>query len=182
MSTSIRLCAWRRCEYAASDGLPVCFRHAMEIHDHVRTVSESLPPPKPLTPEQKARAITLMDDKRAAKRMLWGQIYYIRLNDVIKIGWTSCLNDRLISYHPGAILLAHHSGTRADERDLHRSFKPLRVHGREWYRGDAQIILDHIAKVIAENGEPKIEYEMSRPKGQVTGKRSPTVTAGKHHV
>lgn len=44
--------------------------------------------------------------------------------------------------------LAGHPGTRADERDLHRSFRPFLAAGREWYH-PAQLLMDHIAEAKA---------------------------------
>lgn len=175
------LCCWTNCRFPVEDDLPMCGFHAR----HVAAVVAEWPEEKgrtQLTAEDLARREQMRADHLARKRGQWGQIYYIRLNDVIKIGWTSNLHSRLVDYNPGAVLLAHHAGTRADERDLHRAFAPLRVHGREWYDGNAQIILDHIDAVLTEHGEPTVKLDMSAPKQRIRPKAGPTVTAGMYHV
>jgi hypothetical protein len=90
-------------------------------------------------------------------------IYYLRQGDLIKIGYSTRLYDRLFAYGPTVEVLAHHPGTRADERDLHRSFRPFLAHGREWYH-QANVLMDHITDVIARYGEPTCIPEWSKPK------------------
>lgn len=163
-------CCWPNCRFLPEDEVPLCDFHARQV----AVVVAEWPADRgqfQRTVADQERIDRMREDALKTKRAQWGQIYYIRLNDVIKIGWTSNLYGRLIDYNPGAVLLAHHAGTRADERDLHRSFAPLRVHGREWYDGAAQIILDHIAKVLDENGPPKVQLEMNAPVRQLTHKR-----------
>lgn len=62
-----------------------------------------------------------------------GWIYYLILDEKLKIGWTTNLEQRIKAYPPHAVVAIEHPGTRADERDLHRSLKPSLVAGREWY-------------------------------------------------
>jgi hypothetical protein len=181
MPVAWHICCWPNCRFPVEDDLPLCGHHARDTAAIVNEWPEDKGRVQ-LTPEDIARRKQRRADYLATKRGQWGQIYYIRLNDVIKIGWTSNLHSRLIDYNPGAVLLAHHAGTRTDERDLHRSFKPLRVHGREWYDGNASIILDHIAKVIDQHGEPTIKLDMTAPPRPMRPKAGPTVTAGKHHA
>lgn len=90
-------------------------------------------------------------------------IYYIRQGDLIKIGYSTNLHGRLTSYGPTAKVLAHHAGTRADERDLHRTFRPLLAHGREWYN-PGEVLLDHIARMVEQHGEPWCIPDWSKPK------------------
>lgn len=91
-------------------------------------------------------------------------IYYLRQGDLIKIGYSTRLDERLFSYGPTAEILAHHPGTRADERDLHRTFRPFLAHGREWYH-PAKILLEHIDNMIETHGGPVFVPEWSTPKG-----------------
>lgn len=173
-------CVWPSCRFLPEDDVPLCDYHARQVFNTVKAwpadrdgISRTLADQERL--DQKR------EDALKTKRSQWGQIYYIRLNDVIKIGWTSHLYGRLIDYSPGAVLLAHHAGTRADERDLHRSFAPLRVHGREWHNGSAQIILDHIEAMLAEHGPPTVKLQMHAP-SQQSGKRPRVkVTAARAH-
>lgn len=178
------LCTWRGCTYVASGSWPVCIHHGLQIYGDLCMVTdekrEELAARPPMTAADRERFDQMQADQLSRRRQQWGQIYYIRLNDVIKIGWTSNLHGRLVDYNPGAVLLCHHAGTRADERDLHRSFKPLRVHGREWYDGNAAIILDHVAAMVEKHGQPTVKLNMRPPRKAVTAKRGPTVTAGRH--
>jgi hypothetical protein len=96
----------------------VCRDHALSIWSAVQHANNVVPRVTPLTHHG---------------HLIEGWIYYIRLDDKIKIGWTANLEKRLRSYPPHAEVVAEHPGTRADERDLHRSFKPSRAAGREWY-------------------------------------------------
>lgn len=90
-------------------------------------------------------------------------IYYVRQGELIKIGYSTRLYDRLFAYGPTAEVLAHHPGTRADERDLHRTFRPFLAHGREWYT-PAKILMDHIEAMTAKHGDPWCIPEWSKPK------------------
>lgn len=80
-------------------------------------------------------------------------IYYLRQSELIKIGYSADLMNRLRAYGPAAVILAHHPGDRAVERDLHRTFRPFLARGREWYH-PRQLLLDHIDRVVTEHGEP----------------------------
>lgn len=97
------------CGDARPDGLLVCEGHADEIATQVRR--------RKSVPAHKAD----------------GWIYYLLLDGKLKIGWTANLAQRLKSYPPHAVMVLDHPGTRADERDLHRSLAPSRIVGREWY-------------------------------------------------
>lgn len=115
------------------------------------------------TPEELAAAI-------AEDKAFEHDVYYVQVGDLIKIGYSSDLEKRLFSYGPTAKVLAHHYGTRADERDLHRTFRPFLAHGREWYT-PAKVLMDHIAQMIERYGEPWCIPEWSKPKGHVTAQR-----------
>jgi hypothetical protein len=83
-----------------------------------------------------------------------GVVYYANVGGGhIKIGWTSDLAKRMRQYPPNTVLLAVHPGTRADERKLHKRFAVHRAFGTEWYPM-VPVILDHIARVVAEHGQP----------------------------
>lgn len=62
-----------------------------------------------------------------------GRIYYLQVGSRIKIGWTSDMSQRMRAYPPDSVLLAVEQGSLADERDMHRTCRPYRTHGREWY-------------------------------------------------
>lgn len=61
-----------------------------------------------------------------------GAIYFIRVGDLLKIGWTSDVAGRFRQLSPDAVIHIE-AGTKADERDYHRQFAEHLVHGREWF-------------------------------------------------
>lgn len=75
-----------------------------------------------------------------------GTIYYLRVGDLIKIGFTSYMEDRMRSYPPNAELLAQHPGTRETERQMHHRFLHRVAKGREWFTPCDEIDL-HITQV-----------------------------------
>lgn len=134
----------------------VCRNHEMEIWDRVRRrrgdpVIEQLILESVAQQDQRRRDDELRQ-REVAKTQGW--IYYLRLDEKIKIGWTSDLDQRMKAYPPHAIRLAVHRGSRADERDLHRTFTPFRVAGREWY-SQGNELMSHIQKyVVVEDKDP----------------------------
>lgn len=58
-----------------------------------------------------------------------GFVYYIRMDDLIKIGYATNIANRMRAYPPSAELLAAHPGTEKLEREIHLEFKTsLRSH------------------------------------------------------
>lgn len=85
-----------------------------------------------------------------------GEIYFVRIDDLVKVGWTSKLADRVRSYGPKAELLANYPGTRADEAALHRQLTPARFRGREWY-SDTDVIRAFIHEALERHGPPRFD-------------------------
>lgn len=139
------LCVIPACDDYPLKGHHVCMRHSVEIWQTVQRSKGD--------PEVHQIAVELVADRErraeeAHRKNIefnkqHGTIYYLRLDEKIKIGWSANLPQRLMSYPPHMVLLCDHPGTRADERDLHRSFKPSRAAGREWYH-PTQELLAHI--------------------------------------
>lgn len=100
-----------------------------------------------------------------------GDIYFIRLGELVKVGWTRDLFQRVKSYGASAELLVSYPGTRDDETNLHRQLRPALAKGREWYE-DGQIIAAFIAEALAKYGQPRpFEFMWTQPKRIVAGKR-----------
>jgi hypothetical protein len=82
------------------------------------------------------------------------RVYFIEMNDFIKIGFTRNLSRRLEDLslgHPYEIRLLHDiPGTFDTETDMHRRFKHLHVRG-EWFKKDADV-LEFIEQ--SKRGEP----------------------------
>lgn len=100
-----------------------------------------------------------------------GQIYFVRIGGLVKVGWTRDLWSRIKSYGASAELLAAYDATRQDETNLHRQLTPARAKGREWYE-DGDIIAKFIAEALAKYGvPPALEGMWTQPKQIVAGKR-----------
>lgn len=155
--------------------LPICFPHAAviwkslvkahtqrdEFIEAVADVNQRLAEREVREHEQEKRDFLARED---------GDIYFIRLNDLIKVGWTRDIYQRVRSYGASAELLAYYPATRDDETNLHRQLTPARAKGREWY-DDGPIVQQFIDQALAKYGTPKIELFWTTPKRVVAGKR-----------
>lgn len=77
-----------------------------------------------------------------------GVVYYIRIGELVKIGFTVRWSNRRQGYPPTAELLAMEPGTLLVEAQRHAQFAHLLVHGREWFT-DAPDIRRHIRTLPA---------------------------------
>lgn len=101
-----------------------------------------------------------------------GEIYFVLVDGLVKVGWTSKLADRIRAYGPKAVMLANYPGTRADESALHRQLTPARAHGREWYH-DGDVIRLFVDEALKKYGPPRFKsIEWTEPKQFVAGKRA----------
>lgn len=101
-----------------------------------------------------------------------GQIYFVLVDGLIKVGWTSKLADRIRAYGPKAVLLAHYPGSRSDETALHKQLTPARSHGREWYH-DGDVVRLFVTEALAKHGPPRFDsIAWTEPKQTVAGKRA----------
>jgi hypothetical protein len=84
-------------------------------------------------------------------------VYFFRLDDLIKIGFTKNLTARKNRFSGArwTDLLAVASGTYEDEQALHRKFAEHRARHREWYHPAPQI-LAHINEIRERYGLPAI--------------------------
>lgn len=105
---------------------------------------------------------------RKASRENWqakqnGHIYFVRLNGLVKVGWSRDVDDRLRAYGPDVEVLVIYEGTRQDETNLHRQLRPVLARGREWYE-DGKIIADFVAEAVAKHGQPEVFTNWTQPK------------------
>jgi hypothetical protein len=84
------------------------------------------------------------------QRQVSGTVYYMRIGNRVKIGWTSNLKTRMASINPEE-LLASEPGTRDTERERHQQFDNLRIHG-EWFAME-EPLLSHIESLRPEQEE-----------------------------
>lgn len=136
--------AWRQIQQAS--GLPVLIETAKQVEKRER--------------EYQARL-------RNGKPESDGELYFVRINDLVKVGWTATLSRRLKEYGAGAELLCHYPGTRDDETTLHRRLNAVRAMGREWYH-DGPVIQRYVDQALEEHGPPTAKAAWTVPKNPVT--------------
>lgn len=112
--------------------LPVCDRHAVETYRKVREVLGA-PAPKGM-PSSRAKFTP-------------GLVYFIRQENLIKIGFSNDVARRRQTLGGGSVL-ATMPGDQFTERALHKKFNHLRAHG-EWFRPGAEL-LDYIRSLRRE--------------------------------
>lgn len=152
--------------------IPVCYRHEVIITRQTEsrwTEPDYLATRQRLSRQRVVREIEaerkadLQHESAGAKQ---GQIYFVRLNGLIKVGWASKLRSRLKSYGASAEILCHFPASRADETHLHRQLRPYLAKGREWYQ-DCKLIEDVTADYIKQYGQPTIFPDWTVPKPDV---------------
>lgn len=92
-----------------------------------------------------------------------GQLYFVRLNGLVKVGWSAELVKRLKAYGPDVEILCHYPGTRQDETLMHRQLKPYLAKGREWFE-DCKVVEDIVAGIVQQHGPPTLSAEWTAPK------------------
>lgn len=156
------LCRVKDCSQRIWGRTPLCERHAYDMwlkievekkleaeHERHRIQTEAA----------KARYDDLQEQKRMEQEALkaeWrrqaeeeerimrsknrpGMIYYLRVGALIKIGFSSYLDERLRAYPPDSKVLAVHPGTPEVERQVHNKFFNHLSHGREWFTPSPEI-------------------------------------------
>lgn len=119
-----------RCRNQAVAGFvaPLCTQHLLDIYDQVRSVFEST------TSELTVRAAIERLEEAANPVEKPGIVYYLQIGDLIKIGWTTDLDQRLATYPPNRKVLALERGdSQALERKRLGQFKHLLRHPLEWF-------------------------------------------------
>lgn len=158
------------------DDIPVCAfhgvtiwnqiersRHRTDVHSALETLSEQ---------RIERKAVLAAEEAEAHKDWLKsqdGEIYFIRLNHLVKVGWTRDLESRLKNYGASAELIVHYPARRSDETQLHRQLRPALAKGREWYR-DCDIIQMFASNALATYGPPTVSANWTEP--AKNGKRS----------
>lgn len=145
-------CAWEDCEAAPSAmlAIPLCDRHAIAAYRAVNSLLADTP--KALTdmlagaiPERVLGKPTPRPDRtKRDVRTTPGHIYFVKAGDLIKIGYSTNLRQRLSQLGP-VVLLATITGTMEDEKALHHQFGEYWDHG-EYFR-PGQRLMDHIASL-----------------------------------
>lgn len=121
-------CQWSTCEHRISDKIDVrlCDYHAIRVY---RRVADAL---RILQPEFVAEFFDA-DPPREATAPHASVVYFIEHGDLIKIGRSSNLKNRMQALSiPATCLLATTPGGPSLESELHLRFAAGRVHG-EWF-------------------------------------------------
>lgn len=154
-------CVWIGCDnsHGFRFDLPLCSMHVglvIKAYDEERHVAEQRVAAREQAKiDAAARAVEkveqgfLLEDDEPVP----GWIYYVRLDGVIKIGYTKNLHRRIKEYAPTAVLLATEPGTPKLERQRHQHFgKDLAV-GREWFT-ESDELTTWINTLVEAYGEP----------------------------
>lgn len=145
-------CAWEDCEATPSTmlALPLCDRHAIAAYRAVNNLLSSTP--KALTdmlasasPERiLGKATPRPDRTRRNVRTTPGRIYFAKAGDLIKIGFSTNLRQRMGQLGVEPIVTI--AGTMEDEKALHHQFGEYWDHG-EYFR-PGQRLVDHIRTLV----------------------------------
>lgn len=154
--------------------LPMCFTHLAVAYAQARAKDDEtlMVEAVAIVLERREAKVKSIDE---ARKKAWltkrdGHIYYVRINGLIKVGWSRDVKERIHSYGPDVEVLVVYPATFADETNLHRQLKPARARGKEWYE-DGPILADFITKALEQHGPPRQFDSWSKPKQVVAGKR-----------
>lgn len=94
------------------------------------------------------REITIVDAPPTPEgiKNIPGNIYYLLVGELIKIGYTKNMEQRMRQYPPHSKLLAVHPGTMRTERQMHSMFFNSIVKGKEWF-AITPALIKHIENV-----------------------------------
>lgn len=143
---------WSRCTAQKENGrfcddptipdapFPICFRHAAQLYRFLRGRITA-----DTDQETALEHVATLFEPRAQVRSSADRVvvYYVQVGDLIKIGSTTRLADRLKDYPPNRRLLATEDGDCELETRRHGQFRELLMVGREWFR-PGQELVDHI--------------------------------------
>lgn len=149
----------KSCGGTVLKGTPValCYEHAFQVYlnMHSRVTGQMKTYFDALARAENGEPAT-NDPERHKAYAEQSQVYYIRMGDYIKIGYTQNLKERLNGLRVDAAdVLATEPGSRAKERERHLQFADIRIGRRENFERTADL-LTHIAKVRREHGKPKM--------------------------
>jgi hypothetical protein len=126
---------------------PICAPHALEIYRHMNELVTEV---RENYRDHMGTHVAMMDqlvaDRHAAVNSPKHRVYYVRVGDMIKIGMTANVRQRVASYPPGSELLAIEAGGEDLEGRRLRQFSHLLVGRNEWFR-PAPELMAHIAEV-----------------------------------
>lgn len=93
-------------------------------------------------------------EKAALRQDRAGFVYYLRVGERIKVGYSVDVKRRMRAYPPGCELLAVEPGDRDLETQRHQQFAGSLTDGREWFRPTPDL-LELVTEIVKTYGEPK---------------------------
>ena len=151
----VGICGFEDCKFNGGFlSLPMCEDHAwiaFEILKNEKTESEAKKRARQQMIEWEEEARQRDREARAKNAARWknqtsieaGFIYYLLVGELIKIGYTRRVEDRLKAYPPHSVLLATHPGTLKVEKQMHHKFLHHLANGREWFN-QGEDLIEHI--------------------------------------
>jgi hypothetical protein len=145
---------------------PLCYYHADLITDAVferrgataERWREMMKPGSYTNEVQKrdkaARHIRQLEKADEFRGDMPGFVYYLRVGERIKVGYSVDVKRRMRQYPPGCTLLAVEPGDRDLERKRHQQFRGSLLDGREWFRPTPDL-MELVDEVVSVHGEPK---------------------------
>lgn len=139
-----------------SPRMVLCLGHALDLWSAMEDARTSLPAMSEHEMRRELRQRQAEQKRAEAAKSAAiepGWIYYIRVDERIKIGYSADVRRRMRAYPPHSELLAVHPGTPTLEREIHREFRGHLAQGREWFRPDAPL-MERIEQVVEQFGPP----------------------------
>lgn len=158
-------CRWPKCHAEPVETqIPLCERHFQYIGE--RFVDERTPfgaTGLRAIAEQRGREVQASAERYEAREDRRQQalsdqtvVYYVRIGDHVKIGYTCNLKQRLVALRVAEdAVLATEPGARELERRRHLQFADERVGRREDFNPSKRL-LAHLDALISEHGKPVI--------------------------
>lgn len=144
-------CAIEGCIFPHVPSVPLCEDHARAVWSEVNGWDDDKAAAEKAEREEWAAKVRerMTASVQEAKTTQPGIIYYLQVEDRVKIGFTSDLSVRLQSYPPMARLLATHPGTYKLEADMHKKFAHQLAGRKEWFFLTTELE-EHIERVRKE--------------------------------
>lgn len=152
-------------EPMAKELWPLCFTHAVTIYTRMKQSEEVVEAviAQMCTPAKNDRNNAIDAHDAKIRGTAEGFVYYLRVGDRIKIGYSVDVRQRMRAYPPDSELLAVEPGSLALERERHQQFAGQRAAGREWFRPCPEIE-QHAAELVAAHGSPaRFSYRYRTP-------------------
>ena len=126
---------------------PICVKHAAQLYAFLNGrmgAGDQLL-------ELRADCAVNIDDAAVRRFKLHAMsevVYYVCVGDLVKIGRTSSMADRMSYYPPNSELLAVEPGGQHIEGQRHVQFADLLAARREWFRYEGALV-DHVVALRA---------------------------------